>query len=71
MTTLEAQWTPVKHLILGDDPRLRLYSEISVWFKKIEVFRKGEDERMFSQPPTAEDLAMHKSLLQRLIADGD
>jgi hypothetical protein len=50
---------------------LRIYAEVSVWFKKIELFRKGEDERMFLQEPTPEDLAVHKTLLQRLIADGD
>jgi hypothetical protein len=71
MRTIEAQWGIAKHLILGDDPQLRLFAEAAVWLKKIEAFRKGEDERMFSQEPTAEDLAVHKSLLQRLIADGE
>lgn len=71
MTAVEAQWSPVKHLILGDDPQLRVYAEVSVWYKKLELFRKGEDERMFQQEPTPEDLAVHKSLLQRLIADGE
>ncbi len=71
MTMLEAQWIPAKHLILGDEPQLRLYGEAAVWLKKIELFRKGEDERMFLQEPTPEDLTVHKSLLQRLIADGD
>ena len=71
MTALEAKWSPARHLILGDNPQLRLYAEAVVWLKKIELFRKGEDERMFAQDPTAEDLAVHKSLLQRLIADGD
>ena len=71
MTALEAKWSPARHLILGDDPQLRLYAEAAVWLKKIELFRKGEDERMFLQDPTPEDLAVHKSLLQRLITDGD
>jgi hypothetical protein len=71
VTTLEAQWSPVQHLILGDDPQLRVYAEVSLWFKKIESFRKSEDERMFAQEPTPEDLAVHKSLLERLMADGD
>ena len=61
----------MQHLILGEDPQLRIYAEVSVWFKKIELFRKGEDERMFLQEPTPEDLAVHKTLLQRLLADGD
>jgi hypothetical protein len=70
MTMLEAQWSPVQHLILGEDPQLRVYAEVAVWYKKIELFRKGEDERMFDQEPTSEDLVVHKSLLRRLIADG-
>jgi hypothetical protein len=71
MTTLEAQWGVAKHLILGDDPQLRLFAEAVVWLKKLETFRKGEDERMFLRDPSPEDLAIHKSLLQRLIADGE
>lgn len=71
MTAVEAQWSPVKHLILGDDPELRVYAEVAVWLKKIELFRKGEDARMFLQDATPEDLAVHKSLLERLLADGD
>jgi hypothetical protein len=70
MTAVEAQWVPAKHLILGDDPQLRVFGEISVWYKKIESLRQGEDERMVLQNPTPEDLRVHKSLLQRLIADG-
>jgi hypothetical protein len=71
MTAVEAHWTPVKHLILGEDPQLRVYADTSVWYRKIELFRKGEDERMFLHDPTPEDMAVHKSLLQRLIADGE
>src|SRR5713226_7441712 len=71
MTALEAQWSPVRRLILRDAPQLRLFAEIAVWYKKIELFRKREDERMVLLDPTPEDLAIHKSLLQRLIADGD
>ena len=71
MTAAEAQWVPAKHLILGDDPQLRLFGEISVWYKKIESLRQSEDDRMVLHDPTPEDLAVHKSLLQRLIADGE
>jgi hypothetical protein len=71
MTMLEALWSPVQHLILGEDPQLRVYAETAVWYRKIELFRKGEDERMFLQKPTSEDLVVHKSLLRRLIADGE
>ncbi len=46
MTAAEAQWSPVKHLLLGEDPQLQVYAEISVWYRKIELFRKGEVERM-------------------------
>jgi hypothetical protein len=71
MTAVEAQWSPAKHLILGDDPQLRLYGEISVWHQKLESLRRSEDERMVLHDPTPEDLRVHKSLLQRLIADGE
>ena len=70
MTAVEAQWRPAQHSILGDDPQSRLCAEISAWLQKIELFRNGEDQRMFLQEPTSEDLAVHKRLLQRLIADG-
>ena len=71
MTPIEAQWGAAKHLILGDDAQLTLFGEAAVWLKKLETFRKGEDERMFMRDPAPEDLAIHKSLLQRLIADGE
>jgi len=71
LRTLEAQWSAAKHLILGDDPQLRLFGDAAVWLKKIETFRKGEDERVFVRDPAPEDLAVHKALLQRLIADGE
>jgi hypothetical protein len=71
MTAMEAQWGAAKHLILGDDPQLRVFAEAAVWLKKLETFRKGENQRMFDQEPTPEDLALHRSLLQRLIADGE
>jgi hypothetical protein len=71
MTALEAQWSPVKNLILGEDPQLRNYAEACVWYRKIEQFRKGEEQRMFAHDPTPEDLAVHKSLLQRLLIDGE
>jgi hypothetical protein len=71
MTAVEAQWSPAQHLILGDDPQVRVYAEVAVWLKKIELFREGEDERMCLQDATIEDLAVHKSLLQRLLTDGD
>lgn len=71
MTAVEAQWGQVKQRILGKNPQVRVYARASLWFRKLELFRKGEDERMFRHEPTSEDLALHKSLLQRLIADGE
>lgn len=71
MTTVEAQWSAVQHLILGEDPQLRLYADLTLWQKKLEHFRKREDERMVLHEPTVEDLEIHKSLLRRLIADGE
>jgi hypothetical protein len=71
MAMLETQWSSVKHMILGDDPPMRVHAEAAVWLKKIELFRKGEDDRMVLQDPTAEDLAVHKALLLRLMADGE
>ena len=71
MTAVEAQWVSAKHLILGDDPQLRVFGEITVWYKKIESLRQGENDRMVLHDPTPEDLRVHKSLLQRLIADGE
>ena len=41
----------------------------STLFPYTTLFRS--DERMFLQEPAPEDLAVHKTLLQRLIADGD
>jgi hypothetical protein len=61
----------VTHLILGDDPKRRVFADAAVWLKKIEVFRTREDERMILQEATPEDLTVHKTLLQRLIADGE
>lgn len=39
MTAVEAQWSPAQHLILGEDPQLRVCAEIAVWLEKIELFR--------------------------------
>ena len=71
MTKLEADWSSVQNLILGEDPKPRLYAKAAVWNHKIDVFRRCEDECMISHEPAPEDLAIHKILLQRLIADGD
>lgn len=72
MTTIsETEWASAKHLILGDEPQMRVYGEVSIWFKKLELFRNREDERLFRHEPSADDLEIHKNLLQRLIADGD
>ena len=70
MTTVEAQWVPSRRLILGDDPRQRVFLEVLDWFKKVQLFRQQEDERMFQREPAEEDLAIHRHLLQRLMLDG-
>jgi len=50
---------------------LVLYGEGSVWFHKLQIFREREEERMYRQEPSAEDLEIHKSLVLRLVADGE
>lgn len=70
-TTAELDWTPTRHAILGSDPGLQLYGEVSVWFHKLQLFRRGEQQRIFDAKPTGEDTAIHKQLLQRLLADGE
>jgi hypothetical protein len=70
-TAAEMEWTPTRQAILGHDPALQLYGEVSVWFHKLHLFRRGEHQRIYHSTPTAEDLAIHKSLLLRLIADGE
>src|SRR5215467_3644864 len=67
----KANWASAAEVILGPDPQLALYGEAVIWFHKVELFRQREEERMFRQNPTTEDLALHKELLLRLIADGE
>jgi len=50
---------------------LVLYGEGSVWFHKLQIFREREEERMYRHEPSAEDLEIHKSLVLRLMADGE
>src|SRR4051812_1539522 len=69
--TAQIEWTPIKQAILGPDPGLLLYGEASVWFHKLQIFREREEERMYRQEPSAEDLEIHKSLVLRLTADGE
>lgn len=64
-------WGPASQVILGPDPQLCLYNEVILWFHKVELFRQQEEQRMYQQSPGADDLAVHKQLLGRLIADGD
>jgi hypothetical protein len=69
-STAQMEWTPTRQAILGPEPSLRLYGEVSVWFHKLELFRREENERMFQREPDQEDLAIHRTLILRLIADG-
>jgi len=64
-------WGPAAQVILGPDPQLVLYGEAVVWFHKVELFRREEEERMYRLVPSPEDLALHKELLLRLIEDGE
>jgi hypothetical protein len=64
-------WGSASQLILGPDPQLCLYNEVIIWFHKVELFRQQEEQRMYHQSPGADDLALHKRLLGRLLADGD
>ncbi len=69
--TSERSWSPASQVILGADPQLALYGDIVLWFHKVELFRQHEEERMYHRSPGAEDLELHKKLLQRLVADGE
>jgi hypothetical protein len=64
-------WGSAAEVILAPAPQLALYGEVVVWFHKVELFRRGEENRMYRQSPTPEDLALHKELLLRLVSDGE
>lgn len=64
-------WGSAAQVILGPDPQLALYGEVVVWFHKVELFRREEEQRMYRQTPSAEDATLHKELLLRLIVDGE
>ena len=67
----ELEWTPSLQTILGSNPAYQLYGEVSIWFHKLDTFRRGESQRIFQAAPTAQDLDIHKRLLLRLMADGE
>jgi len=64
-------WGSATEVILGPSPSLALYGEVVVWFHKVELFRRQEEQRMYRQTPAPEDLALHKELLLRLTTDGE
>jgi hypothetical protein len=64
-------WGSAAEVILGPAPQLALYGEVVVWFHKVELFRRQEEQRMYRQSPAPEDLALHKELLLRLMTDGE
>ena len=68
---LRQNWGAAAEVILGPAPELALYGEVVVWFHKVDLFRRQEEQRMYRQPPTPDDLALHKELLLRLMADGE
>ena len=69
--TAQLDWTPTMQSILGSDPGAALYAEASIWFDKLERFRAEENEKMFLREPAPQDIEIHKTLLLRLIADGE
>lgn len=69
-STAQLEWT-TRQEILGPDPSALLFQEVSRWFEKVKSFQREEDERMYLKDPTAEDLAVHKELILRLIDDGE
>ena len=64
-------WGSAAEIILGPAPQLALYGEVVVWFYKVELFRRQEEQQMYRQSPAPEDLALHKELLLRLTTDGE
>jgi hypothetical protein len=70
-TSAKIDWTPTLQAILGPDPGSQLYGEVSLWFHKLQIFRKGENQRIFQAEPTSEDLEIHRHLLLRLVEDGE
>lgn len=64
-------WGSAVQVILGPDPQLALYGEAVVWFHKVELLRREEEQRLYRQNPSAEDLSLHRQLLLRLVADGE
>src|SRR5437879_3047008 len=67
----DISWGCAAQLILGADPQLAVYGQGIIWLHKVELFRRAEEARMYLQKPAARDLALHKDLLRRLIADGE
>ena len=45
--------------------------ELVAWFKASRLFREAEDERMYLQDSTPEDLAQHRTWIANLIAEGE
>jgi hypothetical protein len=64
-------WGSAVEVILGPAPQVALYGKVVVWFHKVELFRRQEEDRMYRQSPTPDDLALHKELLLRLMTDGE
>ena len=67
----KASWDSAAQVILGPDPQPALYGEAVVWFHKVELFRQQEEQTMFGQNPAPEDINLHRTLLLRLIDDGE
>jgi hypothetical protein len=68
---LRQSWGSAAEVILAPASQLALYGEAVVWFHKVELFRREEENRMYRQSPTPQDMALHKELLLRLVGEGE
>lgn len=50
--------------------RYSLIEDIVAWFKAVDLFRLTEDERLYINEPTEDDLRQHRTWIYSLIAEG-
>ena len=48
-----------------------LIEGLVAWFKAVELFRATEDERLYLNDPTQDDLRQHRTWIAGLIAEGE
>ena len=51
--------------------RYSLIEDIVAWFKAVELFRAAEDEHLYINEPTPEDLRQHRTWIYSLMAEGE